>query len=418
MNLSRGSILPLFLAAALCADAPDQVRHRRWKADIDAFTSHYSASHPVPYRHLSKMEFERRMDALKRDLPLLKDHEIATRWARVVADLGDEHTEIDFAAEFGARRLPIEVESYDDGTFIIGATEPFQEILGARLDFVEGMPLDGLRRALKPFVPFTQEGWFRHIFDESFGTWPLMLDAAGIVKVKERWTLAGTGPDGLPFSAELPLVPESSELSWEWEELKGPTALMDQQPRAPYFFKILAGGKTLYFRLRSCENDRRKPFKGVLARALRAFRESRLERFVVDLRGNTGGSEALVDRLVSALQKEPRLERAGRLLVLTDGAVFSAAAVAAWRLRHDAGAFLVGEACGASVNHIGAVEDIRLPSGRIASYGTQVHIINRADPQDFSSPILPDLEVRLRHRDVLKGDDPVLAAALSASAAR
>ena len=412
MNSAKGSILPLFLAATLCAQAPEPARIRLWKADIDAFAAHYSVGHPVPFRHLSKAEFERRTGALKRELPSLKDHEIAARWTKLVADLGDEHTEIDFDAEFGARRLPIEIESYGDGTFIAGATAPFKELLGARLDRVEGLPLVDLRQALKPYVPFTQEGWFHHVFDESFGIWPLLMDGAGILKVKAFWTLGGIGADGKPFSAEVPLASEATMRSWKWEEGAGLTALKDQHPRSAYYFQLLVPEKAVYFRLRTCDNDRRKPFKGVLAGAMKAMRESGLERLVVDLRGNTGGSEALVDRLVSALMKEPRLRVAGRLVVLTDAAVFSAAAVAAWRLRHDAGALLVGETCGASANHIGAVEDIRLPSRRTASYGTQIHIINQAAPDDFKSPILPDLEVRLTHEDVLKGRDPVLEAAL------
>ncbi len=418
MNSAKGSILPLFLAATLCAHAPEQARLHRWRADIDAFASHYSRGHPVPFRHLSKPEFERRVEALKRDLPSLKDHEIAARWAKVVAELGDEHTEVDFDAEFGARRLPIEIESYGDGTFIVGATAPFKELLGARLDRVEGLPLDDLRHSLKSYVPFTQEGWFHHVFDESFGIWPLLMDGAGIVKVSAFWTLGGIGADGKPFSMQVPLASESAMRSWKWEEVPGSTALKDQYPRSAYYFQILVQEKAVYFRLRSCENDRRKPFKGVLAGALKAIRESGAERLLVDLRGNTGGSEALVDRLVTALQKEPRLRGAGNLVVLTDAAVFSAAAVAAWRLRHDAGALLVGQTCGAGANHIGAVEDIRLPSGRIASFGTQIHIINEAAPEDFKSPILPDLEARLTHRDVLKGRDPVVEAALGMSAGR
>ena len=273
MNLAKRFILLLSLAACLGAQAPEKVRIHRWKSDIDAFASRYAADHPAPFRRLSKAEFERRVDELKRRLPLLKDPEIAAGWAKVVADLGDEHTEVNFDAEFGGRRLPVEIESYGEGTFIIGTTTSFRGLLGARLD-----------------------------------------------------------------------------------------------------------------------------------------------RLVVDLRGNTGGSEILVDRLVSTLQKEPRLRVAGNLLVLTDGAVFSAAAVAAWRLRYDAGALLVGEACGASANHIGAVDDIRLPSGRSASYGTQIHIINKADPEDFSSPILPDLEVRPTHAEIFMGRDPVLEAALKMTA--
>lgn len=395
----------------LAAQAPGNTRVLRWKADLDAFAAHYSAEHPAPFRRLPKAEFARRLEALKRDLPSLANHQIAARWARLVADLGDEHTEVDFDAEFRARRLPIEVESYADGTFIVGALAPYQGLLGARLDRVEGRTLEELRRALRPYVAFTQEGWFIHIFNESFGTWPLLMDAAGIVKVKEQWSLEGVGADGRPISTEVPLRREPAHPVWVWEGDESPGMLSEQHPRSAYYFKALPARKALYFRLRACEDSRRKPFKTELRLALKLFRKSELHRFVVDLRGNTGGSEALADLLVSALRNEPRLI-AGNLRVLTDQAVFSAAAVAAWRLRHDAGAILVGEACGASANHIGAVEDIRLPSGRIASFGTEIHIINQSAPDDFSSPILPDLEVRITHQDVLNGNDPVLAAAL------
>ena len=145
---------------------------------------------------------------------------------------------------------------------------------------------------------------------------------------------------------------------------------------------------------------------------MKTVRDRDLSRMVVDLRGNTGGSEALVNKLIDALCKEPRLRGHGHLLALIDGGVFSAAAVAAWRLRQDAGAILVGESCGAGPNHVGAVADIQLPSGRIASFGTEIHIIDARNPDDFSSPIRPDLAVHLTHADVLVGSDPVLDAAL------
>lgn len=415
MNHARHAIFPLFLGVALSAQNPETVRILRGKADLEAFAFHYSTEHPAPFRHLSQTEFERRMGNLEREIPLLKNHEIAERWSKVVADLGDEHTEVDFDQEYASMQLPIEMESYDDGSFIVGASRPFRGLLGARLERVEGQSLDSLRRALKPYVAFTQEGWFHHIFDEAFGTWPLLMDAAGVVQVKERWTLAGAGADGRPFSVEVPLGPMSSQGGWTWEGDASPVALRDQHPTVASFFQILPQNKALYFRLRTCDDSRRRPFQGVLASALKAFQKEGLERFVVDLRGNTGGSEDLVDRLVSALQKELRLGASGKLLVLTDGAVFSAAAVAAWRLRHDVGAILVGEPCGASANHIGAVEDLRLPSGRVASFGTRIHIIDQAGPEDFSSPIRPDLEVRLTHADVIKGRDPVLEAALGIS---
>lgn len=418
MNFPRRCVLPLLLGAALMAQAPEKSREVRWKRDLEAFAARYSNEHPAPFRYLPKAEFTRRVEKLSRELPVLKDREIAARWARLVADLGDEHTEVDFDHEFGAKRLPVEIESYADGMFIVGAIPPFESLIGARLEGVEGVSMETLRQALKPYVPFRQEGWFNHLFAESFGSWPLLMDAAGIVKLKERWTLSGTGPDDRPFLMEVPIGRAPLPDAWVWEGDSIPVPLRDRDPRAICFFKAMEKEKALYFRLRSCDDSRRRPFRAVLARAMKAFRKSGLERFVVDLRGNTGGSEELVDRLISTLQKEPRLRKPGNLLALTDGAVFSAAAVAAWRLRHEAGALLVGEASGASANHIGAVEEIRLPSGRIASFGTQVHIINPSAPDDFKSAIPPDLEIRLTHEEVLKGRDPVLEAALGISEGR
>ena len=96
-----------FLTAALIAQGPQEPRVRRWKADLEAFASHYASDHPAPFRRLSQTEFRERIRVLEQALPALKNHEIAARWAALIGVLGDEHTEVDFDAEFGARRLPI-----------------------------------------------------------------------------------------------------------------------------------------------------------------------------------------------------------------------------------------------------------------------------------------------------------------------
>lgn len=390
---------------------PQDAGVRRWRADLDAFARHYSTEHPAPFRSLPETEFKARLEALKRSLPALKDHQIAARWAMLVADLGDEHTEVDFDAEFGARRLPIEIESYPDGAFITGVSASFRQLLGARLERVEGVPMKVLYATLKPYFSFRQEGWYRHLFEESFGRWPLLMDAAGGVKVKERWTLQGTLPGGQAYSVQVPLILGSQKLAWNWEA-RGGAPLRFHQPGASFFFRVTGQEQVLYLCLRECHDTRRRRFGTFLNQAMHVFRERHLSRMVVDLRGNTGGSEALVNRLVDALGKEPSLNVHGHLLALTDGAVFSAAAVAAWKLRHLDGAILVGEPCGAGPNHVGAVVDIGLPSGRIASFGTEVHIIDEKHPDEFAAPIVPDHEIHLTHSDLVSGRDPVLDAAL------
>ncbi len=405
--------LPFLLSALLMAQETGEARLHRWKADLHAFAARLEAEHPRPFARLSKEAFEARLASLEAALPSLKDSEVAARWAELLGQLGEEHTDVDFAAELGALHLPVQILSYIDSPRIVKATRPYRHLLGARLERVEGTSIASIYAALKPYVPHTQEAWYRHGFDDGFDAWPLLMDAAGLVKIKPRWVLEGTTFKGAPFSEEVPLLDKEATKRQVWEEEGFPAGrpLRHQFPGASSFTRFLHGSKTLYFRLRNCDPDPKRPLRPQLRRALAEIRRRGGARIVVDLRGNTGGKESLVDALIEELG---RLPRRVRRFALIDGAVFSSGAVAAWRLKHELGATLVGEACGASANHIGSVDTFTLPSGREARFGSEIHIIDPGHPEDFSSPILPDIPRNLSHADRASSRDPVLEAALSA----
>ncbi len=408
----------LLLAAgrlAVAAQGPDPARVHAWKADLHAFAMHLLKNHPAPFRTLSREGFEARLQELDQCIERESDPEIAARWSALIAALGDEHTEVEFAPELGRWRLPIALRLYADGPIIVSATAPLRHLLGARLDRVEHLGLDQLQQGLRGYLPYHQDGWFRTWFEEGFEASPLLLQAAGLAKVKPIWSLEGTLADGRHFSESVALLTEvdSSGLAWLNEPMPKGTPLQDQEPKRAYFFRVLPRERALYLRCRRCEDDDARPFGRWLRGALQQVRSRRLTRVVVDLRGNTGGQEALVDQLVLALQASPGLNRTGGLVALTDGSVFSSGAVAAWRLRHELGAALIGDACGAAVNHVGSVIDIELPSGRIAWFGTELHVIDTEHPEDFTSPITPDVHLPLRHADLLQGKDPALDRALA-----
>lgn len=414
--------LPARLGSEIGADGPGSqrapiaadsvVRDHRWRADLHAFAMHLETEHPAPFVRLPREDFEKRLLELDRAIPALRDAEIAARWAALLAALGEEHTEVDFEGEFGARRLPVDIGMYGDGAFVVAATATYRQLLGARLDQVEGVPVDRIYTALKPYVPFSQEGWYRHTFEDTFKDWAGLIEGAHLVDTRERWTLRGTLPGGGGFSVEVSLFPRSEEPRWELEPVRGGTPLRNHYPDRPYFFRVIPKEKAVYLRLRRCQEDPSMPFRSLLTKGLKMARRKGVVRVVVDLRGNMGGRDSMAETMVAALRRDARPGRRGPLLVLTDGSTFSAGAVMAWRLRHDAGALIVGEACGASANHVGAVEDFRLPSGRKSSFGSEIHIIDKAHPEDFSSPILPDRKVGLNHADKIHGRDPILEEAL------
>lgn len=405
-------LIPFLLSALLMAQESSEARLHRWKADLHAFAARLETEHPRPFARLSKEAFEARLSGLEAALPSLKDPDVAARWADLLGQLGEEHTGVDFTAELGALRLPIQILSTSDGPRIVKATRPYRHLLGARLERVEGVSIAGVYAALKPYVPHTHEGWYRHEFDDGFDAWPLLMDAAGVVKVKPCWVVEGTTLEGASFSEEVPLLDAEAMKHQAWEEEGFPAGrpLRHQFPGTSSFYRFLPKSKALYFRLRSCDPDPNRPLRPQLRRALAEHWRRGGTRIVVDIRGNTGGKESLVDALIQELG---RLPRKVRRFALIDGAVFSSGAVAAWRLKHEIGATLVGEACGASANHIGNLETFTLPSGREARFGTEIHIIDPENPEDFSGPILPDFPRSLSYADGSSGRDPVLEAALS-----
>lgn len=395
----------LMITGGLLAQGSQEARVQRWKTDLEAFARTLETHHPAPFARLPKAEFEQRLKELETALPALEDFEIAARWASLLGALGEEHTDMDFDEELGVRHLPLSLAFFEDGAHIVATDRPYQALLGARLDRVAGLPLERLYAALKSFVPHSQVGWYRHIFQRNFDDWPLLIQAAGLLPAQGSWLLEGVRFDGQAFAVEVPILDDDGAEAIRWEREKVP-----REPRTAYAYRVLGPEKTLFIRLRRCEEDPKKPFRAFLRQALGAYRQMGLKRVVVDLRGNSGGSDDLVNTLVKTLQK--RLGPNPTLTALIDGEVFSAGAVAAWRLKHDLGARLVGEACGAAANHVGVVEDFKLPSGREISFGTEIHLIDKEHPDDFASPILPDWEVKRRHEDWIRSRDPVLAEAL------
>src|SRR5439155_14202112 len=96
--------------------------------------------------------------------------------------------------------------TFADGTFIRGTLRPFRHLVGARLERVEGRALAVLYEGLKPYVAFSQEGHYRNVFDDSFPGWPLLMAAAGLVEIRNQWSLEGTLANGQHFHERLPLL--------------------------------------------------------------------------------------------------------------------------------------------------------------------------------------------------------------------
>jgi C-terminal processing protease CtpA/Prc len=131
-----------------------------------------------------------------------------------------------------------------------------------------------------------------------------------------------------------------------------------------------------------------------------------VDRFIVDLRHNSGGNSAVMQPLLDGLARRPQLTGDGKLFAMIGGRTFSSGLLNALELRETVGAVLVGAPTGGAPNTYGEVLSFSLPnSGYVVTYSTKYFALL----ETFENTLFPDFPVPITSTDYFSGHDPVLA---------
>nr|WP_053912259.1 S41 family peptidase [Aneurinibacillus migulanus] len=173
----------------------------------------------------------------------------------------------------------------------------------------------------------------------------------------------------------------------------------------PYWYTYLKNEKTLYFAYNQCKDSSDKPFPTFVDELFQTVEENQVQRFIVDLRHNAGGSSDLFGIFIEKIKQHPELNQKGRLYVAIGRKTFSAAVLNAVQLRDETNAILIGEPTSNKPNHFGQVARFMLPaSGLTVSYSTKYFHPSRTETES----IYPDVRVPLISYDFFAGKDSVL----------
>jgi len=189
--------------------------------------------------------------------------------------------------------------------------------------------------------------------------------------------------------------------------------LLDVRHRHPdqryYWFEHLPYARAMYVQYNTCQNDPKRPFADFAADVLAAGDRARVERWILDLRSNSGGSNRVVKPLTHGLASRSARQP---VFVLIGGGTFSAAIEAAMDFKSKVHATLVGEPTGGRPNIFGNPKTLTLPNSQLRIvYSTSfVRHVSDGEP----SAVYPDLLASPSLADALAGRDPALDAALHA----
>jgi hypothetical protein len=375
---------------------PDDVA--AWRANLDVIAAELPKRHPAPFTRTDEETFRLQVEDLAGKLAIMDRDQRITSLARIVALIGDPHTQLHLGPLARAEVYPVRLYWFTDGIVITEAAAPHAWAVGARVVSVGGRPIDDAGHLLATTFGWEAEGWRRAEIAWRL-TWPTFMRGAGLVAAGAPARFGVVDASG----AERELVLEPT--AWKPTAPAATLPLYRQRPASFYWSKPLPDERALYVQYNKCADAPDLSFAD-FTRTITAGLDG-VDRLIIDLRLNGGGDSRVIQPLLDAIAARPRLK--GRVFVLISRHTFSSGLTNALQLDY-LGAVLVGEPAGSPASHFGEVKLLPLPHHGF----TLQHSTKRFDhPNTDPIAVAPEVLVELASADWLGGKDPVLTAALA-----
>jgi len=298
--------------------------------------------------------------------------------ASALADNGHDGWYPDMGAWLPERRAPIRFFWFPDALVVARAAPDQQDIVGARVTALDGVPTDKLFADLRKLAggPDNYRRWNLNFFLERAE----LLQAFGLARAPDRYTLSLTLRDGSAATREIAMIPRDmaapgvepyrllagvpygKELELGWRGITGvpndPLYLRDPD----HLFRVLPlpDLRALYVQFRSHYGTADEPIEPFLKQAAATIAEAKPQNLVLDLRFDGGGDISKTTDFFNGLAAAVP----GRIYVVISRLTFSAGIVAAALVEMSAPerVTLVGEPVGDRLRFWSEGEPVCLPS--------------------------------------------------------
>jgi uncharacterized protein (TIGR03067 family) len=381
-----------------------------WTSDLDLLAQVIRDKHINPFTKCNREKFDGAVAQVRRRLPTLQDHQILVEFLKLTAMLGDGHTTIQ-PGKGGRvfRILPVLPVWTQEGLFIAASTTEYQDLLRCRIVGIGSTTLDEAVRRVEAL-----SGGNESARKDATRRWLMqaeVLHALGLTDTPNDVRMEVECPENGRREVLLRPLPANAKEPWVYAYNAGGKELsVSRRPsRDLYGLAWLADSNTLYCWYDSCEDLPNRPVSAWCKEVLAEADRRQVERLVVDLRRNGGGSSRLAQPLIRGLATRPALNRKGKVFVLIGPGTYSSAVLNALDFRSWTKAILVGQPSGGSPNEFGEIKFVALPHSRwLVQYSTRYFKLGK----EGETTVKPDVEAPWTAAAYFAGRDPALEAAL------
>jgi len=394
-------------------DAPKKLTAEQWRADVKFLGDELPKRHRNAFHRLKREDYETAVKNLYDAVPNLSEEEIVVGLMRVIAMVHDGHTSVIPRSYFRSGIYPIRPYIFSDGLYIRQAEPELADLVGSRIVRIGKMSAEDALKTVAP-VAFADNEMGIKAMGPLLLTVPEVLAGLKIVDEKQILTLV---IESAGKQRTVELKPRGSfddifrATGWaDAAKASTPPLYRTHPDEAFYWFEYQKNQKLLYVKHNEIGNKPDDAVDDFYKRVFDLAEINPVDKLVIDLRNNGGGNNTLSRAVVVGLIKS-RLNKRGKLFVITGRETFSAAQNLVNQIEKYTEAIFVGEPTAGHPNHYGDNRPFTLPNSGLVVRASSLWWQDM-DPRDERVWTAPEIATELSFKDYIEGRDPALQAVL------
>lgn len=360
---------PHFHALVGVNDTKTLSRTEGWRTDLRLLGEEVTRLHFAPNRQAAEPLLKKQLATLTREVPHLSDAQIAVRIMQALTLLKSGHTTLpwwDSRSRLGGD-VPVKFYLFPEGVFITSATSDYRDLVGAHVVAVGDHPVTKILESLTACISHDNALWPMHIAPILLRK-PVLLHALDLTPSPETLPLTVKLASGERKQVALSPLSGEPQTADKWvtvTAVQGKPQPLSARESGPYWYEYLPESHTLYVQYSAVDFDPKDPFDAFCKRLFDFITTHDVQKFVLDLRRNSGGNSFLLSPLITGMIGCEKINQRGKLFVITGRATFSAAMNCATYLERYTHATFVGEPTGSSPNFVGETVIVPLPYSKL-----------------------------------------------------
>ena len=400
-------------AQILAQETAPKLTAAEWQADVKFLGEELPRRHRNAFHRTKREEFEAAVKTLHDRVPAMTEDEIIVGLMKIVAMIKDGHTNVIPRPFFRSGIYPIKYYSFSDGIFIQKAAPEYAEMVGGRVVRIGNMSAEEAFKAVSQ-AAFADNEMGKKNMTPVMLTIPEILAGLKVSDDKQKLSLV-VETAGKQKTFEIRPTASLENLfqppaTWMDAAGKANVPLYLKDPSNLYWFEYVKDQKMVYVQHNGIANKPDEPASDFYKRVLAFVETNPVEKLVLDLRFNGGGNNFLNRQVVIELIKS-KINRRGKLFVITGRATFSAAQNLVNQIEKYTEAIFVGEPTSAHPNHYGDSRPFTLPNSKLTVRASTLWWQD-LDPRDARFWTAPEIAADTSSEDYRNGRDTALQAVL------